>query len=628
VVVFTVDASGSGRVRRTLDSWYLVDLRLVNTISGEASGSVVFRGPMESPPGTPQISMIASAGGTQTREQVLLWPGTYELIVSGEAFRQGSVGSFITIIGAEVRFDERTEVDIPSSGSHVVDVNGDTRLNFRDLGLWLELPSDLNGDGDVDAEDRDWIEYWLWKWGDMIDDCDQNGIPDRWQIEQDPSLDGDGDFYLDACTEAIMWRVEPAVRYFPEPSQNSDFFGEGLDLNAGRVFTGAPVARSPSGDPPFRGAVYAFDIGDHGTTKELPTLFGSANYGNFGEIVWGDGDRVATEIADQDFEGAGIGVFRCDIDKNSWAAELLVPQSFEPSGRALNRRFILDSDRLGAMYRDALFSGERHDIDWYTRSGTTWSFNSSVLVGFRGTFNGSATPGNWARDQFRISLTSTLDRGMQFSRQQSDLSPSDLPVPPGTLIVGDASSLVSIGTASSSSGWFRGINTYARSSLGNIVNTFRDSVPGGDAAIAYANGRYFVGDNRRDRVYVYRYPNEQGRIELERVLIPPFDGHPVDGFGSRVVSDGRYVAISAPDGGRLPSGEQVGGSVFLYDTQRVSACEGDANGDGLINFADLNATLADFGMTGPDLPGDVDADGDVDFVDLNRVLSVFGTTCR
>ena len=57
------------------------------------------------------------------------------------------------------------------------------------------------------------------------------------------------------------------------------------------------------------------------------------------------------------------------------------------------------------------------------------------------------------------------------------------------------------------------------------------------------------------------------------------------------------------------------------------ACPGDANGDNIVNFADLNAVLADFGATGPNLPGDVDGDGAVDFADLNLVLSNFGLGC-
>lgn len=53
---------------------------------------------------------------------------------------------------------------------------------------------------------------------------------------------------------------------------------------------------------------------------------------------------------------------------------------------------------------------------------------------------------------------------------------------------------------------------------------------------------------------------------------------------------------------------------------------GDVNGDGIVNFADLNLVLANFGEVGipGSQPGDADRDGDVDFTDLNLVLSNFG----
>ncbi len=60
----------------------------------------------------------------------------------------------------------------------------------------------------------------------------------------------------------------------------------------------------------------------------------------------------------------------------------------------------------------------------------------------------------------------------------------------------------------------------------------------------------------------------------------------------------------------------------------VAACEGDTNGDGMVNFVDLNAVLSDFGLTGQGLAGDVNNDGVVNFTDLNVVLSNFGASCR
>ncbi len=54
--------------------------------------------------------------------------------------------------------------------------------------------------------------------------------------------------------------------------------------------------------------------------------------------------------------------------------------------------------------------------------------------------------------------------------------------------------------------------------------------------------------------------------------------------------------------------------------------EGDATGDGVVNFADLNAVLSQFGSTGDLIEGDVNCDGVVNFADLNAVLSNFGAS--
>lgn len=51
---------------------------------------------------------------------------------------------------------------------------------------------------------------------------------------------------------------------------------------------------------------------------------------------------------------------------------------------------------------------------------------------------------------------------------------------------------------------------------------------------------------------------------------------------------------------------------------------GDANGDGRVDFLDLNLVLADYGQSGPALCGDVNNDGVVDFFDLNEVLGNYG----
>ncbi len=56
-------------------------------------------------------------------------------------------------------------------------------------------------------------------------------------------------------------------------------------------------------------------------------------------------------------------------------------------------------------------------------------------------------------------------------------------------------------------------------------------------------------------------------------------------------------------------------------------CPGDTNGDGMVNFLDLNNVLSFFGQSGVGLPGDVNNDGQVNFPDLNGALSFFGQSC-
>lgn len=59
----------------------------------------------------------------------------------------------------------------------------------------------------------------------------------------------------------------------------------------------------------------------------------------------------------------------------------------------------------------------------------------------------------------------------------------------------------------------------------------------------------------------------------------------------------------------------------------VGSCPGDVTGDRIVNFADLNVVLSQFGQVGVGLQGDVNGDGVVNFGDLNIILSNFGLVC-
>jgi hypothetical protein len=85
------------------------------------------------------------------------------------------------------------------------------------------------------------------------------------------------------------------------------------------------------------------------------------------------------------------------------------------------------------------------------------------------------------------------------------------------------------------------------------------------------------------------------------------------------------VRFVAADAGSASVAEAAVDDVRII-TLGCADVPGDTNGDGVVNFVDLNAVLSSFGSSGsPGFdPGDVDADGDVDFADLNTVLSNFG----
>ncbi len=87
-----------------------------------------------------------------------------------------------------------------------------------------------------------------------------------------------------------------------------------------------------------------------------------------------------------------------------------------------------------------------------------------------------------------------------------------------------------------------------------------------------------------------------------------------------------------PAGGRMSSINDNGRVAFTAGLASIEdifiaapPCPGDANGDGLVNLADLQVLLFNFGTIGP--AGDVDGDGDVDLDDLSILLFNFGRVC-
>ena len=64
-------------------------------------------------------------------------------------------------------------------------------------------------------------------------------------------------------------------------------------------------------------------------------------------------------------------------------------------------------------------------------------------------------------------------------------------------------------------------------------------------------------------------------------------------------------------------------SSTVYNVYMKVGVPGDVNKDGVVNFADLNAILGQFGQPGF---ADLNLDGVVNFADLNTVLLNFGRT--
>ena len=95
-----------------------------------------------------------------------------------------------------------------------------------------------------------------------------------------------------------------------------------------------------------------------------------------------------------------------------------------------------------------------------------------------------------------------------------------------------------------------------------------------------------------------------------------------------ISADGRFVAFVSLASSLVPDDTNSAQDVFVHE-RGPPPCPADANGDGVVDFLDLNIVLSDFGRSGAPgtIAGDLDGDGVVDFLDLNIVLSNFGVAC-
>lgn len=166
-------------------------------------------------------------------------------------------------------------------------------------------------------------------------------------------------------------------------------------------------------------------------------------------------------------------------------------------------------------------------------------------------------------------------------------------------------------------------NTYFPGVATALYFRFDKPVP---AAGVFIRGVHTAGINPAFGVNFAAY-NEQGTAYSTPVLLPDpeQDGGAgtlfigiVAGPGSLGITEIEFAPLSI--GGIACADLRPGGPA-------VGACIGDANGDGVVDFADLNIVLTDYGLAQPGLQGDLDGDGDCDFEDLNLVLSAYGTAC-
>ena len=125
------------------------------------------------------------------------------------------------------------------------------------------------------------------------------------------------------------------------------------------------------------------------------------------------------------------------------------------------------------------------------------------------------------------------------------------------------------------------------------------------------------------------------RVVVTWLNVPEYNAGNQNTFQIEMFLDGTvriaWLSTAAADG---LSGISGGGGVpigfveiDLSSMNNCAVCPGDLDGDGDIDFADLNMLLNDYGTAGEGLPGDMDGDGDVDFNDLNSMLGVYGQGC-
>ncbi|NNM26354.1 MAG: hypothetical protein HKO59_10295 [Phycisphaerales bacterium] len=159
------------------------------------------------------VSHLSLAGGINDRGDFMTYQGGVYLQDTGELH---SINSLLTVEHQQLfsvyrSFEINNNRQIAAIQAHAMlltplgemiipgDVNGDVQVDLDDHCAWVADPFDLDGDGDVDAADEQWLIDRLAVFGFLVEDCNGNGLGDHCEILDGLSADCDGNDVPDEC---------------------------------------------------------------------------------------------------------------------------------------------------------------------------------------------------------------------------------------------------------------------------------------------------------------------------------------------------------------------------------------------------------------------------------------------
>jgi hypothetical protein len=191
-----------------------------------------------------------------------------------------------------------------------------------------------------------------------------------------------------------------------------------------------------------------------------------------------------------------------------------------------------------------------------------------------------------------------------------------------------------IGTATTNASGVATLNYTIPLSLSLGTNTLRVEYAGNStyAAAAASNGLTVQRVRLQGQIQLANRPNPNGILAQIEIAA----GSSRESFQVTLDSSGSYAVETALVGNAtitvsVPNGSWLcqRASAFLSHVVSLNfnLLNGDINGDGVIDDADLLVVLFAFGQTGANLPEDLNGDGVVDDADLLTVLFNFGQSC-